>query len=300
MAAQSDVDELFEIRNAFYLGNFQHCISEAHKLKPSTSDLKVMRDVFMYRAYIAGRNYGVVLDEVKSSSAPELQAVKMFADYMASANKREKILADLDKKMSSSLDVNNDTFLLMAASIYYHEENFDAALRCLHQSESLECLALTIQTCLRIDRVDLAKKELKKMQEKDDDATLTQMAQAWFNLAVGGEKLQDAFYIFQELADKNASTPLLLNGQATAYLQQGKIEDAESILQEALEKDSNNPESLINMIVLSQHLGKAPEVSNRYISQLKDSHASHPFLKDYLAKEAELDRLAKQYVSASA
>lgn len=29
----SDVDVLFEVRTAFYLGNFQHCITEAQKIR---------------------------------------------------------------------------------------------------------------------------------------------------------------------------------------------------------------------------------------------------------------------------
>ncbi|GFN79690.1 coatomer subunit epsilon-like [Plakobranchus ocellatus] len=298
--ANQGIDQLYDIRTAFLTGNYQQCINESPKLKVGSPELSTEKDVLMYRSYIAQKKYGVVLDEINASSSPELQAVKMYAEYMANESRRDAITRDLDSKMSGNVDLSNNTFLLMAASVYYHEQDYDSALRTLHQSDNLECMALMIQTLLKIDRVDLAKKELKRMQETDEDSVLTQLAQAWFNLAVGGDKYQDAFYIFQEMADKHTSTPLLLNGQAASYMAQGKFEDAETVLQEAMDKDSNNAETIVNMIVLSQHLGKAPEVSNRFISQLKDSHRSHPFVKDYLNKESEFERMMKNYSASVA
>ncbi|XP_043358782.1 coatomer subunit epsilon isoform X2 [Dermochelys coriacea] len=242
-----DADELFDVKNSFYIGAYQAAINEAQRVKPSSPEREVERDVFLYRAYIAQRKYGVVLDEIKANACPELQAVRMFAEYLSNDTQRDAIVADLDKKMAKSVDVTNTTFLLMAASIYFHDANPDAALRTLHQGESLECMAMMLQILLKLDRLDLARKELKKMQEQDEDATLTQLATAWVNLAV----------------------------------------------------DSSHPETLVNFVVLSQHLGKPPEVTNRYLSQLKDAHKSHPFIQEYQTKENDFDRLVMQYAPSA-
>lgn len=298
MSQQSEVDELFDVKNAFYLGLYQQCINEAQKAKVGSQVKKNERDVFMYRAYIAQKKFGVVLDEISSLGAPELQAVKLLAQYLSDSSSKDQVLKEVENKLSGNIDVENTVLPLIAASIYYHEENFDSALRILHSAESLECSSLSVQIYIAINRLDLAKKELKRMQEADEDSTLTQLSQAWFNIAVGGEKLQDAYYIFQEMADKNQSSTLLLNGQAVCFIAQGKWDEAEGVLQQAMDKDSNCAETLINMIVLSQQIGKPPEVTNRYLSQLKDSHGKHKFVKEFNTKENDFDRLAMQYAPA--
>jgi len=297
-APGNDVDELFEVRNSFYIGNFQQCVNEAQSLNPSTADVRIERDVFLYRALTAQGKYGLVLDEIKSSSPTEVQAVRILADFLQNPSKRDVILKDIEKKLNGS-DFS-EYFLLIAAAIYYQCEDTDSALRCLFQSTALECSALSVQIYLGMDRVDLAKSEINRMQGMDEDATLTQLAMAWFNLYIGGEKAQDAFYIFQELGDKYTPSLTLLNGQAACHMRMGKFEDAESVLQDALNKDSNNPETLINMAVLAQHLGKTAEVSNRYVSQMRAGHDAHAFTRDYQAKMNDFKRIAESYKGVAA
>ena len=50
--------------------------------------------------------------------------------------------------------------------------------------------------------------------------------------------MQDAYFTFQEQADKNTPTSLILNSQALCQINQGKYDEAQTILQEALDKVS--------------------------------------------------------------
>lgn len=251
------------------------------------------KDVYMYRAYIARGQYRIVIDEIKQSNDTPLLALRYYAEYLlhsssgANANKSKlsTIIQYFDDKFSKD-DINDIDclWIITGASIYYNENMIDSALklvylhryknkpeiyhdilfRILFEIDNLECLALQIQCLLRINRLDIAKKTLQTMQEKDDDATLTQLALSWYNIRLGGEKLQDAYYVQQDFCDKYNSTVKLLIGQAVSYLGQEKYEEAESILRECLERDPNNYDTLINLIFLSQQTDKNLEVRLLY------------------------------------
>ncbi|KNC78147.1 hypothetical protein SARC_09409 [Sphaeroforma arctica JP610] len=179
--------------------------------------------------------------------------------------------------------------------MYAEMGNLETAMEIAARGGTLECTALLVQLLLQYDRVDLANKYLQQMSQIDDDSSLTQVATAWVNLAVGGDKYQDAFYIYNELAAKYSPSIMLLTGQAACLIHQHKYGEAEDLLQDALNKDSNNAEVLVCMITVAQQTEKSDEVSSRYISQLQDSAPSHPFVKYHAAKGEQFDRVSAQY-----
>eukprot|EP00163_Fabomonas_tropica_P021547 TRINITY_DN3763_c0_g1_i1.p1 TRINITY_DN3763_c0_g1~~TRINITY_DN3763_c0_g1_i1.p1 ORF type:complete len:294 (-),score=77.23 TRINITY_DN3763_c0_g1_i1:122-1003(-) len=287
-----DVDELLELRNYLYLGNYAAAVQEGNTVSPSNQGEINDRDVFVYRAYIGQGNYSLVFSEVNESSPIACQAVKLYASYKQDASNRDIVLTTLKEWLDDSASKNDPTLKLMAGYIYYDEGNFEQALKTIHTCETLEMHALMCQCFLRMDRTDLAQEKANEMSKIDDDSTLSQLATAWVNIATGN-RVKESFLIFQELGDKYNPTAVTLTGQGVAQMHQGNFTEAATLFQEALSKSNNNAEALINLIVCKQHLGGDKTQVNRLLTQLKSSSPNHPWVQGLDSVEASFDRSAQ-------
>ncbi|KAK1426645.1 hypothetical protein QVD17_15322 [Tagetes erecta] len=279
-------DLLFALRNNFYIGAFQAAINNGDVQNLSEEDA-IERDCLIYRSYIALGSYQLVINEVDSSAATPLQAVKLLALYLLSTDNKETVISSIREWLSDSAIGNNPILRLIAGIIFLHEQDYNEALKYTNAGGTMELNALNVQIFLKMHRSDYAEKQLRVMQQIDEDHTLTQLATAWLNLAVGGSKIQEAYLIFQDFSEKYQMTSLILNGKAVCCMHMGNFDEAESFLLEALNKDAKDPETLANLVVCSLHLGKP---SSRFLSQLKLSHPEHMLIKRASTAEENFDR----------
>lgn len=251
------------------------------------------KEEFVYRSYIALGQYSIILSEIRETpSTPiALRAVKLLANFFADPASRPAANFQLEEWLKDPALFLNPSLRLIAAIVNLHEDNSKEALRNLRFEKTWEQSAMMIQVFLRMDRPDLAKEALKKMKSKDEDNVLCQLATAWIALSPGG-KAQDAVYVYEELIDKYGSSASLLNGLAVAKMHAGSFEEAETHLLEALRNAPLDPDSLANLICVSQHLDKPPEVVNRYVAQLQTKSPGHPLIVSLGLFDGAFDRVA--------
>ena len=250
---------------------------------------------FLYRSYLALGQYHIILSEIKdvATTPVGLRAVKLLASVLSDpVGRKDAALVQVQEWLADG-SLSSNSLKLVAAILFMHDDNLKDALKAIRNpsNSDIEQHALTTQIYLRMDRLDLAQKQLKSMRAIDEDSTLTQLATAWIHLSTPG-KAQDASYIFEELSDKHGASALLLNGLAVSKMHQAAFEEAETLLQEALGKAPADPDSLANLIAVSQHLQRAPEVVSRYLAQLKAKAPAHQLLTSLATFEGAYDRVA--------
>ncbi|KAJ2872612.1 hypothetical protein FB639_004325, partial [Coemansia asiatica] len=278
------IDEFYTARNLLYLGAFPQTLQALAQITRSANETE--KQAIKYRAYLGQGNYRMVINELGPSSssnttqAPALQALYQLATYVQATDEtaKQQVEASIAELVAVQNNLVDGTFVAIASQVLVNQQKYEEALKLLTMHpKNLECIALSVVVLLQINRVDMAQKLVARTRGWAEDSPIAQLAEAWTNLYVGGSKYTEASYIFEELAQGSSVTTVsLLNSLAVVKMHLGQLPEAESFLEEALAKESNNPDTLANLVVCANLVAKPLETKNRYLSQLKDVAPSHP------------------------
>lgn len=297
------MEELLPVRNAFLIGNYSSVLQEAKNVTSNDTNVTKALKLLVLRSQLESGNYDAVHKAVDKNADLAFQTLKLFATYKASAddNKADEIFEELKSWLSDPQMVDEYTSLL-AAQIYYESNNLKEALRLVHDATDLDRRALAVQIYLQIDRIDLAEKVVKSMQEVDDDDTLTALASVWVNIAQGGEAVNNAFDTLNELLEKFGPTIRLLNSLGVCQIHLRNYTEAFGFLKQARDlalekKEKVSVDTLINTIVCLTHLRKPQPIIQRIVGELTQVAPNHPWLQKQNELSEIFDKCAANYNS---
>ncbi|KAF5551516.1 coatomer epsilon subunit [Fusarium mexicanum] len=288
MDPYSTEGELINIHNHFHQGQYQEVIDfDTSSFSP---DNALPARILVLRARLALGQAEDVLEDVKGDSQPELQALGALAQF--NLGKADSAVDTIEKLASSAAD--NTTVQVIGGTVLQAAGRSEEALALLTQHQgSLDAVSLIVQIHLQQNRTDLALKEVSAARRWAQDSLLVNLAESWVGLRVGGEKYQQAFYVFEELAQApSTSSVRSLVSQAVCELHLGRTEEAQAALEQALEKDANNADAIANLLVLNVISGNQ---SDEYAQKLKSVKPNHQFLADLEEKSALFDKAATKY-----
>lgn len=165
-------DLLYNLRNNFYVGNFQAAINDADSIPDSDE-----KSLFVYRCYIGLGNYDLVVDEIQDDSSPSLMAIKHFAQYLQDRSSVQEVLQNLSQLLQ------NDMGAIMTATVHFYENKIDEGLRAIASVQSLEAQSIMVHGLLMLNRLDKATEVYKKMEIQDEDHTITALTGTWITIA---------------------------------------------------------------------------------------------------------------------
>ncbi|KAI0386810.1 coatomer epsilon subunit-domain-containing protein [Hypomontagnella monticulosa] len=280
--------ELINIHNHFHQGQYQEVIDfDTSALSP---DNALPARVLALRARIALGQAEDVIADVQGESEPELVAVGALAEF--SLGKTDAAVKTIEELASSASD--NQTVQVIGGTVLQAAGKSEEAVALLSQhTNSLDAVALITQIHLQQNRTDLALKEVSAARRWAQDSLLVNLAESWVGLRLGGDKYQQAFYVFEELAQAPSTSSIVsLVSQAVCELHLGRVEEAQSALEQAVQKQPGYAEAIANLLVLTVVTGKdAAEIT----STLKKAAPKHPFLVDLEEKSELFDKAAAKY-----
>jgi coatomer protein complex subunit epsilon len=335
-------DELYTLKQLFHLGSYREALDEAASLKlkagPAGEAARLERDVLVLRSQVGlglaarvaaegagggGGGGGTAAAAAAAAGAEPvaLQAVRALARYLSAAapERRAEVVAQFEAWTADAAAGAVPAVQALGATVFLHEQQPLLALRALRGFATLEALALSIEVYLRMDRVDLAERQLRALQERDDESALFQLSAAHVCLALGGDKYREALSTLQEVLQRYGEDGTAVTAALSAALVcLRRFDEAERLLKEALAKEPAAPELLINLLALMQHTGRGLGVgaagvadggageggaggnpSAKVLATLQRVAPGHPFVAALGLAESSFDRIAAGFAAAA-
>lgn len=250
--------ELYLIQLAYYSGDYERVIEIGSAdfsavNVPSAQVLVARAKIALGQAEDVVTEYANVTDE-----QADLGAVRALALY--TLGNKEASVESIDSIIAESKDNHNVQYL--GGIILVLENRLDEAIELLSLHEgSLEAISLLVHIYLIKNQLDLATKEITSAKKWAQDNVVFNLAESWVDLRTGGNKYQQAYYIYEELASGGTQTAKSCIGQVVSQLMLARYPETETSLTQALELDPQNPDALISSIAYSIITGKPYEES---------------------------------------
>lgn len=275
-------DELQEVRDNFYVGNFAKALQLCEGTVPSNDLTQNECDAIQGRCFLALGQ----MDKLKVMQNSENNGQKSAA-LMAVVQKapKEQIKeAAKEHLLKLAKDSGDVTCTMLAAIVNAQEGSFTEAVQMAKAHQTLEMQALCVFFCLMCNQVNMADKMLAEMKGTNDDSVAFRLASAAVKLATGDP--EEAYLTYCDLSgqfpaddgdDSGSGSVLLQTGKAVANMQRGMFTEAVEDLQRAQTVAPNDANVLVNLCCCSINLGKKDEFRQHYAA-LEAAHPKHAYV----------------------
>jgi len=275
-------DELQEVRDNFYVGNFQKALQLCESTSASNEMTQNELGATLARCYLSIA-HTEPLKAMQNSEVPGQRAALLVAMIMKSP-KPEQVAAAKERLATLAKETQDVSCTMLHASVLAMDGNWNEAAQLTKAHPVQEMQALTVFLCLSCNQFSMAEKILKDMKGTNDDSAVYRLAAAAVKLATGDP--EEAYLTYCDLSsqfppvegdDSGSGSTLLQTGKALANMQRGMFTEAVEDLQRALATAPNDPGVLANLCCCATHLGKKDEFQ-QYYTTLEKVDPKNPFV----------------------
>lgn len=274
-------DELQEVRDNFYVGNFQRTMAMCDKASAGSDIAQNECDAIKGRCCLALEDMNA-LKSMQNSTCPGQKAAAFMA--LASKLKDEaKKQAAKEKLLKHAEETQDMNSCMLAAAALAKDGSYQDAINLTQAHPTLEMQSLRVFIYLMCNQVGMAENQLAEGGNSDDTSAY-RLAQAAVHLAAGNA--EEAYLTYCDLAtqfpttegDENSDGSVLLQtGKGVANMHKKVWEEAVEDLQRANKEAPDDPNILVNLCTCMTHQGKKDEFQ-AYYTKLEQVAPTNPYV----------------------